>query len=672
MPKLILIIFIVLLVWLSPIDGARTYIVDDNGFANYKTIQAAVVVANNGDTIYVKPGTYKEEVILNKSVTIMPLLGESDPIILNGDGLKTGITITSNGCSLDGLTLQNYAGSAVSVLSDGNTIKNNVFEDASPAIMILGSNKNSINENHIKKCEGGVALRDNSNDNIIQKNEIAGSNISIFLGNVRKNSIVGNKISDTFWGIWVDNSSNIEINGNDVASKNYGILLFNSSGINVTDSTVQIENNGAISTRAILLANTSKVKLQRNGIRGGAIGLGILKSLNNRLTDNTIAGSMNAVFIQDTNKQEVDNNHINDVDYGIRLDNSSQNSLKQNIIENSTIGFDIGASKQNTLIDNQISNTKDTAVQITSSSKNIFLANRITNGFRGFILSESPSNLLANNQFKNMEWGLYVESETKEGFDNSINESNVVDQVPIVYLFGKSGGQIQDRKLAHLTLAYCDNVTVKNTTITRDAVFLYDSKNIKILNNDISECFGMRLVKSFENEISGNRLLGNKYSGIFLYGSDLNQIRENNLSLNNQNGISLLSCSQNTIRDNVVERNNDTGVWLNLSNDNQIDQNNISRNAIGCQIESSTGNKIFHNNFLNNKEQSQDVKGNNSWDDGNVSGGNYWSDHVAKGNPSNNWPKQIKGGIMQDRYPFQSESGWLAAKAAASSSMAKA
>ena len=109
-----------------------------------------------------------------------------------------------------------------------------------------------------------------------------------------------------------------------------------------------------------------------------------------------------------------------------------------------------------------------------------------------------------------------------------------------------------------------------------------------------------------------------------------------------------------------------------LSNDNQIDQNNISRNAIGCQIESSTGNKIFHNNFLNNKEQSQDVRGNNSWDDGNVSGGNYWSDHVAKGNPSNNWPRQIKGGIMQDRYPFQSESGWLAAKAAASSSVAKA
>lgn len=672
MPKLTMIIFIALLVWLSPIDGARTYIVDDNGFANYKTIQEAVIVANNGDTIYVKPGIYKEEVILNKSLTIMPLLGESGPIILNGDGLETGITITSNSCSLEGLTLQNYTGSAVSVLSDGNSIKNNVFEDVSPAILVRGSNKNSINENLIKKCQGGVALRDNSTDNNIQKNEFVGSNISIFLGNVRKNNIIGNKISDTFWGIWIDNSSNIEINDNDVASKNYGILLFNSSDINVTDSIVQIENKDAISTRGILLANTSVVELQRNGIIGGAIGLGVLKSMNNKLMYNTITGSMNAIFIQDTNKQEVDNNRINEVDYGIRLDNCSQNSLKQNTVENSTIGFDIGASKQNTVIDNQVSNTKDTAMQITSSSKNSFIANRITNGFRGFILSESPSNLLATNRFQNVDWSLYVESETKDGFNNSINESNVVDQAPIVYLFGKSGGQIQDKKLAHLTLAYCDNVTVKNTTITRDAVFLYDSKNIKILNNNISECFGMRLVKSFENEILGNRLLGNKYSGIFLYDSDLNQIGENNLSMNNQNGISLLSCSQNTIRDNVVDSNNDTGVWLNLSNDNQIYQNKIASNPLGCRVESSTGNKIFHNNFLNNKEQSQDFKGNNSWDDGNISGGNYWSDHVAKGNPSSDWPRQIKGGIMQDRYPFQDGSGWLAEKAAAPTSGAKA
>ena len=41
-----------------------------------------------------------------------------------------------------------------------------------------------------------------------------------------------------------------------------------------------------------------------------------------------------------------------------------------------------------------------------------------------------------------------------------------------------------------------------------------------------------------------------------------------------------------------------------------------------------------------------------------LTGGNYWSGHVAKGNPSQDWPRMIKGGSMLDGYPFQDESGW--------------
>ena len=108
--------------------------------------------------------------------------------------------------------------------------------------------------------------------------------------------------------------------------------------------------------------------------------------------------------------------------------------------------------------------------------------------------------------------------------------------------------------------------------------------------------------------------------------------------------------------------------WLNLSPDNQIYQKNISNNPLGLEAMLSAENKIFHNNFLSNQEHSQDIGGNNSWDDGNVTGGNYWNDHVANGNPSQDWPRMIKGGNMPDRYPFQDESGWRGTVAATSSS----
>jgi len=136
MPRLSVIIFIALLIWLVPINGARTYIVDDDGFADYKTIGEAVVAASNGDTIYVKPGTYQEEVLLNKSVSIMPLSGESDPIVLKGDGRKTGITIAAKGCTLEGLTLENFTGPAISIQSSENIIQKNRFEKDNPAVLI--------------------------------------------------------------------------------------------------------------------------------------------------------------------------------------------------------------------------------------------------------------------------------------------------------------------------------------------------------------------------------------------------------------------------------------------------------------------------------------------------------------------------------------------------------
>jgi parallel beta-helix repeat protein len=659
-----MIIFMALLIWLMPIDGARTYIVDDSGFANYDTIQEAVIAASNGDTIYIKPGEYNEEVILNRSLTLMPLTGEDGPIILKGNGLETGITITAEGCSLQGLTIQDFSGPAIYIQSDRNTIKENVFKNSNPAMLVRGSHENLIAENAMMDCQGAVALWENSTNNLVTENNIVGCNISIVVREAADNKILSNKISDAYWGMWLDHTKSCQIESNDIQSKRYGMWILNSSSNDVYQNRVRIRGSAAEITQGINLANASEITLQGNEINDATFGLIIASSKNNKLMDNAILRCTNAAYIRDADLLEIKNNSIIATEYGIRMENSSKNSLSQNKIEDGTVGLDMGQSRQNNFSENQISGMADTAMQISSSNESTLYANLITNSSKGIILLESSENRLSANRFQNVEWSLYAEAETREGFNNSIDESNVADSRPIVYLFGNLGGQIQDRDLAHLTLAYCENVTVSNNAITNDAVFLFDSKNNRIQENNISGCFGMRVVQSDENEISGNRLFGNKFSGMFLYASDGNQIAGNNASRNNQNGISLLSSSENTIRDNAVDANGATGIWLNLSNDNQVYQNNISNNPIGLQVMLCTGNRIFHNNFLGNVEHSQDIDGRNNWDEGNVTGGNYWMDHVAIGNPSQNWPRMIKGAGMLDRYPFQDESGWLKAAAA--------
>jgi parallel beta-helix repeat protein len=593
MLRIPMIIFMAWLLWLSPIDGARTYIVDDSGFANYGTIQEAVVAASNGDTIYIKPGAYNEEIMLNKSLTLMPLTGETEPVILKGDGLETGITITSDGCSLEGMTFQDFSGAAIYIQSGKNIVQDNVFQNANPAILVRGSDENLIAGNIITESQGAVALWEDSSDNLVQENDISGCNVSILVREAENNKIIANRISEAVWGIWLYNASSCRIEGNDIKSQLYGIWLLNSSAVNVSENKVSIENSDSSISQGIYLANSRVIELLSNEINGGFIGLVVSESRNNRLTGNTISGSVNSVLIKDSEWQEMKNNQIKAVEFGLRMENSSRNAISQNRIENCTIGIDLGTSRQNNITENQISSTKDTALQMAYSGENTFSFNQISDSFKGVILLESSANRLQANRFQNVEWCLYAEGETREGFNNSIDESNVVDGVPIVYLFGQSGGQIENKQIAHLTLAYCENVTVKNTAITNDAIFLFDSKDNKILENDISGCFGMRLLQSDENDISGNRLIGNRYSGMFLYGSDLNQIAGNNASRNSQNGISLLSCNENAIFRNVLDGNLEAGIWLNLSNDNQVYQNNISRNPLGMQAMLSTGKQSF-------------------------------------------------------------------------------
>lgn len=50
----------------------------------------------------------------------------------------------------------------------------------------------------------------------------------------------------------------------------------------------------------------------------------------------------------------------------------------------------------------------------------------------------------------------------------------------------------------------------------------------------------------------------------------------------------------------------------------------------------SSGNTLYHNNFVGNAEQAYCINSTNVWDDGYPSGGNYWSDY------KNRYPNAMK------------------------------
>src|SRR4030043_965503 len=85
-----------------------TWIVDDDGPADFSTIQEAINGASDGDTIYVRAGVYYEHLSLIKEN--ISLVGENPhTTIIDGNGTGSCISVTRRRVTIGGFTVQNSA-----------------------------------------------------------------------------------------------------------------------------------------------------------------------------------------------------------------------------------------------------------------------------------------------------------------------------------------------------------------------------------------------------------------------------------------------------------------------------------------------------------------------------------------------------------------------------------
>jgi parallel beta-helix repeat protein len=135
----------------------------------------------------------------------------------------------------------------------------------------------------------------------------------------------------------------------------------------------------------------------------------------------------------------------------------------------------------------------------------------------------------------------------------------------------------------------------------------------------------------------------------------------NNVTANTDYGVYLESSSNNTLSGNTVTANGYDGIYLASSCDNNtLSGNNVTANSgDGFDLYGSSGNRIFHNDFLNNGQQAFAFNSTNTWDDGYPSGGNYWSDYrtsypnAAEFDSSGIWNTSYVIDVNNtDRYPL--------------------
>jgi len=99
---------------------------------------------------------------------------------------------------------------------------------------------------------------------------------------------------------------------------------------------------------------------------------------------------------------------------------------------------------------------------------------------------------------------------------------------------------------------------------------------------------------------------------------------------NNVNGITLSGANACSIIGNIIINNSEVGIQFRDSNNNDIHDNMIVDNVMGLRIttSSSTFNKLYRNNFINNLNHAQSFGLNTTWDNG--AEGNHWDDYTGK------------------------------------------
>ncbi len=283
--NLTILITILLLFSTSPIiistdNGLNTIYVDDDGGADFTHIQDAINASSNGDTIFVYNGNYTENVKVNKTID---LIGQDkDNTIIYGHGNEYVVRITANSVEINGFTIKNSGGSAVTdagigVFSNKNLLTNNIISKSKNAIFITKSSGNIISNNKITdnnyEDSDGISLWNRCNNTQITGNQIFSNSRegiwSLYSDNtsIRDNIIYKNGGN----GIMLISDKTVEISNNQIESNSEsGILL--SSGINsITIQNNQISNNdegitvigGA--TEAVI-KNNDIIQNHRNGI----------------------------------------------------------------------------------------------------------------------------------------------------------------------------------------------------------------------------------------------------------------------------------------------------------------------------------------------------------------------------------------------------------------------
>ena len=415
--------------------------VNQSGTGDYTHIQWAIDNASDGDTVFIEPGRYFENIIINKSIDIIGSGMQST--IIDGGGFGDVVHISTDHVILCDLSITNSGQSewdhdcGIELYQTGNAVINSVnISDNRFGMSVFQSNDNIINNSiSYNNLYGCLVVESNFNtisNNRIHQNKLDGIDIS----DSNNNTFSNNSIFNNRNGIDLERSLDHLIKDNTIENNEYdGITIYIRSIRNTIINNI-IRNNNKNGIR--FSSNSNHNIAAHNYIKSNDCrGIDIVNSCNNNFTGNRL--ELNGVSI-----------------IGSSLKYWNTHSIDtSNTVNSRPIYY--YKNRDNTVL------PREAGQAILVDCSNVVIEDQDL--CAGFSIGFSDNITLSNNTISN-EGNSLVLSE-----DNSISNNHFKDGSSL-YLWECYRDTIVNNKfsIASIRLSSCINITIINNTLTNGGV----------------------------------------------------------------------------------------------------------------------------------------------------------------------------------------------------------
>lgn len=462
------------------------------------SLAAAIEAAKPGNTIIVMPGSYRENLTINKPLRIisweevMAAVGRPLPpgvkITVQGRDPETPVfKIVANNVRLSGLIIEGgsvgveltqakgckildneirFSKSGIIVSNaQGNLVRGNKIETVSTTgIALIGSSNNKVRDNAIEGGEAGLRLS-NAQENEIEGNEIRNAAVAALLQASSRNKLVRNRLSGREQGLVLEDSPENSLRENMLSGSPNPIRVI---GDAAEDWVQQIDTSNTIDRQPIyyLVGATDKtidaradpghlvlVRCRRITITGLNLsngGILLIETEEATIQRNRISGAGEGIELWRTKNTLLQGNIISGSDVGIGLHESSAAILSQNVITASGSGIVISGGGGHLLEENEVSGSTRYGITIEASTGNRLTANRVSGSKEhGILIKSGSGNYVVENRLVQSWVGIFLDGTTA----NVISRNEVQESKFGIYLSKSLDNEISGNRLSKNSVA---------------------------------------------------------------------------------------------------------------------------------------------------------------------------------------------------------------------------